>query len=161
MMNDIDLARLRRLASGDPVLIADMPSSQLRDLIGAALEEIDDYRETLGRVALVRAQQCVDDERWRQAEPNRPRDRVMWEGIAADIGKQILRHAACSVRAGGGLMRFEAAVAIVTGPAPGPAANLLDMGGFVVRVLHDNRAEIASLQISAAAPYIITNPEKL
>lgn len=152
ILHDIDMQRLRRLGTyGEPGM-----SAATKRLISDAVLELDARRMVQGRIHTVKAERALDDDRWRGAEfssggafdPNKVRDRVMWEGIARDLGAQILEYAGCAITAGSGLVTFSAGIAIVQG-ADSPQS-LVDMGGFRVRVLHDNRAAVTAAAIEAA-----------
>lgn len=142
MMDDLQLARLRRLATADALpedVPATMAGEQVRAIIAAAVAEIDEHRRAyLAPPLVVSATQRIDDDRWRNAGDNRARERVLWEGVARDIGKQILAHVDCRVHAGGGLISYQAA-AVVLRPPPSLSAEAHDMGGFMVRIVSDNR----------------------
>lgn len=145
MMDDFELARLRRLASADS-LPPDVPvtfaGQQVRQILAAALAEIEAARRvhSLTPPIIVSGTQRIDDERFRNAGSNTALDRLMWQGVAREIGEKLLAHIDCRVATGSGLVTFSAA-GVVIGAPPNPDADLVDFGGFRVRVTGDNRGE--------------------
>lgn len=145
MMSDFELARLRRLASAES-LPPDVPvtfaGQETRAIIAAALAEIESARRvhSLTPPIIVSGTQRIDDERFRRAGENKALDRLMWQGVAREIGEKLLAHIDCRVATGSGLVTFSAA-GVVLGSPENPDAKLSDFGGFRVRVTGDNRGE--------------------
>lgn len=141
MMNDIDLARLRKFATNAD---GGHVSPEYQRVMAAALEEIEQARRHLITPPLVvSGTQRVDDERWRNGGSDRARERVLWQGVAREIGEAMLSHIDCRIHAGGGLIAFGAA-GVVLRPPKVESARLEDYGGFRVRIASDNRNQAPS-----------------
>lgn len=157
MIDELDQHRLRTFAETGKI-ITDGPALQRSVARLLALYEASLKPQLTRPPLLLQAHRHIDDERWRGAGDNAAVDATLWEGIALDIGRNVLGGADCKVHAGSGLITFSARAELVA-PAVNMDARVVRHGTMNVRIISDNRETAPTAELTPTETVLTAWPE--